>query len=752
MKKTFLLKTMLLLCALVVGSANSVWAEDADVTYDFTSGWSVNNGTLTNGSVSFTGEGGANFKMNSGYFMMGKKDAYITFPTYSSAVSKIVVTGRSGASASTGMNVYVGTTAVSTETEGCTGTNTYEIASGYQAAGTTYTLKVTSSHNAQITKIEVFYASGSTVATPTFSPAEGTFTSAQNVEISTTTEDATIYYTTDGSTPTTSSNVYSSAIAISTTTTIKAIAVKDGYDNSSIATATYTIVSIEHAGTQADPYTVADARTAIDAGIGMTNVYVTGIVSEIVTAYNATYGNISYNISADGETTSDQLQAFRGKSYNGEDFTSEDDIQVGDVVVVLGTLTKYNEIYEFEKDNQLVSLNRPAETRVDAELSWSESEVNIALGASDSEYTLPTLQNPNNAAPVTYEITGTDNLAIEVNGEIIVDTDVEGTVTVTASFAGDETYNPAQVSYTITVADPNAKGTINNPYTVAEVIDGTATGSDIYVRGFIVGEYVGKTTNPRTSGFTTDANIAIADEFTASPTAGTSIPVALPTSALKNAWGCQTSNGARLGYEVLIKGNKDTYFSVNGIKGTSEVAAISIPATVTAAGYATFSAPYAVDFSATDVEVYTAAVNGDKVMLTAVDSKKVPANTAVILKGETVTGTVIASADALEDNELLVSDGTVVGNGSIYVLAKKDAVGFYKLANDVTIPAGKCYLDTAASAPEFLGFSFGGETTGISQIENGKLRIENVYNLNGQRVAQPSKGLYIMNGRKVVIK
>ena len=108
---------MLLLFALIAGSS-SVWA-DADVTYDFTGkDWSVNNGTLTNGSVSFTGEGGANFKMNSGYFMMGKKDAYITFPTYSSAVSKIVVTGRLGASASTRMNVYVGTTAVSTETEG----------------------------------------------------------------------------------------------------------------------------------------------------------------------------------------------------------------------------------------------------------------------------------------------------------------------------------------------------------------------------------------------------------------------------------------------------------------------------------------------------------------------------------------------------------------------------------------------------------------------------------------------------------
>lgn len=157
MRKTTLLKTVLLLCAFMVGG--SAWAQTADVTYDFTgSDWSVSNGTLTNGTVSFTGEGGANFKMNTGYFMMGKSGAYINFPTYTSAVEKIVVTGNSGASAYTKMNIFVGETAVSTETTGSTGTNTYEIASGSQAAGTTYTLKVTSSHNAQITKIEIFYA------------------------------------------------------------------------------------------------------------------------------------------------------------------------------------------------------------------------------------------------------------------------------------------------------------------------------------------------------------------------------------------------------------------------------------------------------------------------------------------------------------------------------------------------------------------------------------------------------------------
>lgn len=80
-----------------------------------------------------------------------------------------------------------------------------------------------------------------TVATPTFSPAAGTYTEAQNVTISCATTGATIYYTTDGSTPNTSSSVYSSAIPVSSTTTIKAIAVKEGMANSAVAEAIYTI-------------------------------------------------------------------------------------------------------------------------------------------------------------------------------------------------------------------------------------------------------------------------------------------------------------------------------------------------------------------------------------------------------------------------------------------------------------------------------------------------------------------------------
>ncbi len=136
--------------------------------------WVVENGALTNGTVSFPGEGAANFKKMTGYFIMGKKDAYINFPKYDFDVEKIVVQGNSGASASTKMNIFVGDNAVSTETVGSTDVNTYEIAADYQAAGTQYTLKVTSAHNAQITKIAV-YPKGSGGGGDDPQPAEPVF-------------------------------------------------------------------------------------------------------------------------------------------------------------------------------------------------------------------------------------------------------------------------------------------------------------------------------------------------------------------------------------------------------------------------------------------------------------------------------------------------------------------------------------------------------------------------------------------------
>lgn len=99
-----------------------------------------------------------------------------------------------------------------------------------------------------------------TVATPTFSPAGGTYTTSQSVTLSDSTSGATIYYTTNGSAPTTSSSVYSSPIAVSTSETVKAIAVKSGYTQSAVGSASYTISS---SGLANGTYTITNVNSGL---------------------------------------------------------------------------------------------------------------------------------------------------------------------------------------------------------------------------------------------------------------------------------------------------------------------------------------------------------------------------------------------------------------------------------------------------------------------------------------------------------
>ena len=112
-------------------------------------------------SITLTPAGDGNsFYYNSKdkYVILGKQDATLEFNGFDFAVSAIEITGREAASASIVQNFFVGETAVSTQTTGAKGTNVYNIASDYQAAGTHYTLKVLSNHNTQITEVKVYKA------------------------------------------------------------------------------------------------------------------------------------------------------------------------------------------------------------------------------------------------------------------------------------------------------------------------------------------------------------------------------------------------------------------------------------------------------------------------------------------------------------------------------------------------------------------------------------------------------------------
>ena len=97
----------------------------------------------------------------------------------------------------------------------------------------------TSSPRAVLSTITIEQTSTSSVSTPTFSVQTGKYTEAQNVTIDCATAEASIYYTIDGTEPSAASTPYSEAINISSTTTLKAIAIKDG-ESSAVATATYT--------------------------------------------------------------------------------------------------------------------------------------------------------------------------------------------------------------------------------------------------------------------------------------------------------------------------------------------------------------------------------------------------------------------------------------------------------------------------------------------------------------------------------
>ena len=171
-----------------------------------------------------------------------------------------------------------------------------------------------------------------------------------------------------------------------------------------------------------------------------------------------------------------------------------------------------------------------------------------------------------------------------------------------------------------------------------------------------------------------------------------------------------------------------------------------VDVTVTNAGYATFSSELNTKVSGT--KAYAAKVNGNKVVLTEVT--EIPAGSGVIVETEgSYQFPVLNEAEAIVDNDLLVSDGSVVGDGSIYVLNNVGGkVGFYKLANGNKLEAGKAYLKLENSARGFIGIE---EATGINEVNVNKAAVKTgkIYNLNGQIVSKPSKGLFIVDGKVV---
>ena len=193
--------------------------------------------------------------------------------------------------------------------------------------------------------------------------------------------------------------------------------------------------------------------------------------------------------------------------------------------------------------------------------------------------------------------------------------------------------------------------------------------------------------------------------------------------------------------------------------GPIAIAGTTVPITP-AKTYTTLTNAFPLDFTSvsSDLKAYIATeIAAGKVQMTQVN--KVPAGTGLVLEA-TSTGSPIdvpvltAAADNVTSNKMAGSaySATTIAANAGYIL--KD--GVFQPASAGTLAAGKAYLNiaVAAGAP-ILTLDFGGNTpTGISATLNNNEEIinNNVFNLAGQRVMNPSKGLYIVNGKKVVIK
>ena len=190
---------------------------------------------------------------------------------------------------------------------------------------------------------------------------------------------------------------------------------------------------------------------------------------------------------------------------------------------------------------------------------------------------------------------------------------------------------------------------------------------------------------------------------------------------------------------------------------------------VTDAGWATFYTPFALDFTKEDdyytpgeLTAYTAKLVDGEVVLTKVDN--VPAETGVVLKGAEGDYYVPVAASSTTDKGDLRGSLTedidydqFDEEYDLYVLGiNGDDQAQFQLATSGTLSAGKAYLPVAQEleARVLNVVVADSETTGVSEKLNVSSEKSStaVYNIQGQRVAQPTKGLYIVNGKKVIVK
>lgn len=310
-------------------------------------------------------------------------------------------------------------------------------------------------------------------------------------------------------------------------------------------------------------------------------------------------------------------------------------------------------------------------------------------------------------------------------------------------------YDDNTVTKTVTVTqtgNPDAKGTVNNPYTVAEVIELFANNEvptdEVYVKGIVseiksfeVPKY------QRVQYYISDDGTTVNQFYVYN---GYFIDGADFTDY------CQL----QIGDEVVVCGKLTTFNTTNEFAQNNKITSFNRPVKISSAKYATYVTPYDVTFESSVTAYSVTEIGDENITLTEIEGA-VPAGSAVVVKADeakTYTATKTESASELTGNLLKAvtsTEGLDSSDGNYYVLANgNNGVGFYPVTSG-TIAKGKGYLEVEAGA-KFYGF--GGDETGINDINVNVNANDAIYSISGQRLQKLQRGINIVNGKKIVVK
>ena len=413
-------------------------------------------------------------------------------------------------------------------------------------------------------------------------------------------------------------------------------------------------------------------------------------------------------------------------------------------------------------------------TTTTVEVDIDDTDIYTATEGGLAAATVKDGGNTVSPAAVTWTSSAT-NVATIANDGTITLVGV-GTTTITASYAGTDVYAPSEGTYelTLTSSEPQNTGfTIN--------LNSTTLGSTAPDGKTVTVNNVSVKTN---TGSASTALVATTDcvkmyknsNMVVTAPSGyylTDIVFAQPASDTKWDGDPTVNTGTYTSSSKSWSGSANTVtftFSGGQCRIASAAVTLAPTVTITAAKYATYCSPHKLDFSETGITVYKAKVNGSVVKMTEISDGIVPANTGVILYKDVDAATTIAvpvtTTDAtITDNELV---GTTVrtlvakqsGDNFNYILQNgQDGIVFNMATTEgAYMPANRAYLSTAYDASavgaRLMVVFDEGDTTGIDTVNSEKVTANSVaYDLQGRRVENPKKGgLYIVNGKKVVVK